>query len=411
MPPNAKVSELIDQDNAVWKTDVVQQMFLPHEASEILGIPLSEMLPPDQIIWACTPPGMFTTSRAYKLIISCDSSSSADSSNPKAQRQFWKGIWHLRTPNKIKHFIWKACNNALPTMANLYHRHIVTTEICEGCQDRTEDTLHALWFCKEIVCVWHSMEWFHQDVSVQPVSFSDLFSRFMHSRDEFRLELFSIMAWLLWNRRNARHFGRPVHPLSKICSMAGTLLQEFLAVQSESPAPPGPIIMQQWRPREHNFYKVNFDAATFSSTNSAGIGVIVRDCAGEVICALSMPISLPQSVVAVEALMCRRAVKFAAEIGLPWVVTEGDSAVIINALTKDNGNLTSYGNIIEDIHALVSGFQLVGFNHVPRACNSVANALAKNASTVTGLQVWLEDTPSDITPLVLRDAIVVRDVH
>ena len=84
MPPNAKVSELIDQDNAVWKTDVVQQMFLPHEASEILGIPLSEMLPPDQIIWACTPPGMFTTSSAYKLIISCDSSSSAGSSNPKA---------------------------------------------------------------------------------------------------------------------------------------------------------------------------------------------------------------------------------------------------------------------------------------------------------------------------------------
>lgn len=129
MPPNAKVSELIDQDNAVWKTDVVQQMFLPHEASEILGIPLSERLPPDRIIWACTPPGMFTTSSAYKLIISCDSSSSAGSSNLKAQRQFWKGIWHLWTPNKIKHFIWKACNNALPTMANLHHRHIVTTEI------------------------------------------------------------------------------------------------------------------------------------------------------------------------------------------------------------------------------------------------------------------------------------------
>ena len=71
MPPDAKVDELIDQDNAVWKTDVVQQMFLPNEALEILGIPLSERLPPDWIIWACTPSGMFTTSSAYKLIISC----------------------------------------------------------------------------------------------------------------------------------------------------------------------------------------------------------------------------------------------------------------------------------------------------------------------------------------------------
>ena len=55
-----------------------------------------------------------------------------------------------------------------------------------------------------------------------------------------------------------------------------------------------------------------------------------------------MPISLPQSVVAVEALMCRRAVKFAVEIGLTRVVIEGDSAVIINVLTTANGDQISY---------------------------------------------------------------------
>ena len=108
---------------------------------------------------------------------------------------------------------------------------------------------------------------------------------------------------------------------------------------------------------------------------------------------------MPQSVAAVEALACRRVVKFAAEIGLPQVVIEGDLAVIINALTTDNGEQTIYGNIIEDICALISGFQLVEYNHVPRACNLVADALAKKASTVTSLQVWLEDTHS-ILPLL-----------
>ena len=220
------------------------------------------------------------------------------------------------------------------------------------------------------------MEWFHQDVVGQPVSFSDLFSRFMHSQDDFRL---------LWNRCNAKHFGRPVHPLTKICSMVGTLLQGFLAIQSEPPSPLDPIVMQHWRPPENNFYKVNFDVATFRSTDSAGIGVILRDCAGEVIGALSMPISMPQTVADVEALVCRQAVKFATEIGLTRVVIEGDSAVIVNALTMPNGDQTSYGNIIEDICALASGFQLVEFHHVTRACNSVADALAKKASIVTSL--------------------------
>lgn len=110
---------------------------------------------------------------------------------------------------------------------------------------------------------------------------------------------------------------------------------------------------------------MNFDAATFRSTNSAGIGVIVHDFAREVIGALSLPISMPQSVATAEALACRRAMKFAAEIGLTWVVIEGDSAVIINALTAANGNQTSYGNIIEDICALALGFKLVDFHHVP----------------------------------------------
>ena len=63
--------------------------------------------------------------------------------------------------------------------------------------------------------------------------------------------------------------------------------------------------MQQWIPPDHDIYKVNFDAATFSSSNLASVGVIVRDCAGEVIGALSMPISPPQLVAAVEALACR----------------------------------------------------------------------------------------------------------
>ena len=216
---------------------------------------------------------------------------------------------------------------------------------------------------------------------------------------------------MLWNRRNAKHFGRPVHLLTKICSMVSTLLQDFLATQSEPPALPNPIILQQWRPPKNNSYKVNSDVATFGSTNSAGIGVIVRDCAGEVIGALSLPILMPQSVAVAEALACRQAVKFATKIGLTRVVIEGDSTVIINVLTMANGDQTSYGNILEDIFAHASGFQLIDFHHVPQVCNSVSDALAKKASTVTSLQVWLEDSPPDISPFVLRDAFVVRDVQ
>ena len=83
-----KVSTLIDQDTIAWKTEAVQQLFLPHEAEIILGIPLSIRCPVDRIIWAHTPSGTFTTCSAYKLLVSCDVSSSASGSNTEAQKKF-----------------------------------------------------------------------------------------------------------------------------------------------------------------------------------------------------------------------------------------------------------------------------------------------------------------------------------
>ena len=54
MAPNVKVSSLIDPDRVAWRTKVVQQLFMPHEADIILGIPLSTRRPNDRIIWAHT---------------------------------------------------------------------------------------------------------------------------------------------------------------------------------------------------------------------------------------------------------------------------------------------------------------------------------------------------------------------
>ncbi|KAK9995301.1 hypothetical protein SO802_019987 [Lithocarpus litseifolius] len=167
--------------------------------------------------------------------------------------------------------------------------------------------------------------------------------------------------------------------------------------------PPRPQTLQQWRPPAPNIYKVNFDAVVFRSSNLAGLGVIVRDSCSAPIGALSMPASLVQSVAELEASACQRAVQFALEIGLSRVVVEGDSAIVIDTLLNGTGKLASYGNILDDIHVQAFAFQCVDFIHVSRVCNSVADALAKKASASLGLQLWLEDLPADIAPLVFHD--------
>ena len=144
--------------------------------------------------------------------------------------------------------------------------------------------------------------------------------------------------------------------MDRICSSVGNLLQEFLVVQEKESAIPSPPSEQRWCP---------------PTTDGA----------------LSIPISLGSSVAELEALACLRAVQFASEIGLTRVVFEGDSAAVINALRQGLGELTCYGNMLDDIRVLVSAFQYCDFNLVKRLCNLVADAIAKKANSVVGSQV------------------------
>ena len=50
MHADLRVSELISHEPVGWKIQVIDALFLPHEADTIKGIPLSNHLPPDKLI-------------------------------------------------------------------------------------------------------------------------------------------------------------------------------------------------------------------------------------------------------------------------------------------------------------------------------------------------------------------------
>jgi hypothetical protein len=58
----------------------------------------------------------------------------------------WKGIWNLQVPNPVKLFLWRACNNLLPTKENLHRGKIVDdNKYCSCCTREAESVIHALW--------------------------------------------------------------------------------------------------------------------------------------------------------------------------------------------------------------------------------------------------------------------------
>ena len=101
-----KVSELIDQDSSQWKAQVIDALFLPHEAECIKSIALSIQSSDDRMIGAESANGMFTVRSAYKLAVNLSwSANYGSSSDDNQMKKFWKVLWQMQAPHKVRHFI------------------------------------------------------------------------------------------------------------------------------------------------------------------------------------------------------------------------------------------------------------------------------------------------------------------
>ena len=105
----------------------------------------------------------------------------------------------------------------------------------------------------------------------------------------------------------------------------------------------------RWRPPNTNELKINYDGAIFSEDGRAGLGVVVRNSKDVVIASLSQQIPLPATITQVEALVTRRAIEFAVELGITSAVLEGDSEIIHRELIATEPSLALHGHIIHDV--------------------------------------------------------------
>ncbi|KAL5817649.1 hypothetical protein ACOSQ3_026027 [Xanthoceras sorbifolium] len=57
----------------------------------------------------------------------------------------WKYLWSLPIPSKIRIFVWKACNDILPTRKLLCSRKVIVSWLCPLCDLYPESVDHSLW--------------------------------------------------------------------------------------------------------------------------------------------------------------------------------------------------------------------------------------------------------------------------
>ena len=248
-------------------------------------------------------------------------------------------------PCKVRNFVCRACQNAIPTNSNLVRRCVLEDSMCSLYLQSPEDVLHSLWSCLGLTWVW-------EDDPQQAFRSTTRFQTFPHVllhvlESDCSDDLFAMLIWNIWYCQNKVRISPPGWPLDQIAQQAYQSLQEFQSAQLRKPIAATPAQVC-WQPPLLDRVKINFDRAVFKNEDRVGIGVIVRDSQGMIMPSLSQNIPLPHSVVNLETLAACRALEFSLELGFHKAILEGDSMIVMAVLRDPSPSLTSYGLLIRD---------------------------------------------------------------
>ncbi|KAK2658154.1 hypothetical protein Ddye_004687 [Dipteronia dyeriana] len=117
----------------------------------------SNFLLPDSITWHYEGKGNYTAKSGYWLCHSMEAKS-YPSSNSRLVK-WWTCMLKLKIPLKVQVFVWKTCQDWIPTMSNLTWMGIKADNRCLRCENSEELTLRALWQCQKLWKIragWHS---------------------------------------------------------------------------------------------------------------------------------------------------------------------------------------------------------------------------------------------------------------
>lgn len=103
----------------------------------------------NKFVWSLSADGVFSTKSAYSLVeeLNLGSNIHIEQSTRIHLVDFWKNLWKVGVPKKIKIFIWKAFHNGLHVGWELQRRLGVHDSRCKICGCKMETSIHLFKDC------------------------------------------------------------------------------------------------------------------------------------------------------------------------------------------------------------------------------------------------------------------------
>lgn len=149
-----RVKDLLLEGQNRWNEYLLYGLFLPEKVNEIRSIVLSSRRTEDSLVWHGIKDVVYSIKSGYNFIVTI-----LLPLEPCYYSGFWKQLWQLKIPSKVRHFVWRCCRDILPSKDALRNRGVQIGSNCLFC-GRNETTVHALVACSHPQDVLN-FHWFH----------------------------------------------------------------------------------------------------------------------------------------------------------------------------------------------------------------------------------------------------------
>uniref|UniRef100_A0A803Q328 Reverse transcriptase domain-containing protein n=1 Tax=Cannabis sativa TaxID=3483 RepID=A0A803Q328_CANSA len=377
-----------------WNHDTIQSPFPTDITQAIISIPLHKISTPDTYYWSLTPHGSYAVNSGYHLAHRQLHHTEPSPSNNKSSHDWWKALWNLSLPPKVKHFLWRVCHDILPTSRNLFNRKTITSPHCSRCQYRDETLEHALFRCSAAQKVWKLTDFKAFICTHSSLSCMDLLYLAATEFTIGQYHLFVCLVWKLWNCRNIwLHEGLSLSP-NQIIRDASMYFEQYKNCTTQEPTP-SPAqedhsLLHDSRTSPPTFHHRLFvDAAQDSQLLKMGFGMTIHSNTGDVLLNLAKPRSGITTPLLMEAQALHSALVWCHEHSFYPDSVVSDCNVLVNYICKNDTHNLHLNPFVTDIKSLLSYFPIMSLSYIPRGANHAAHCLAKTALGLEQEAFWI----------------------
>jgi hypothetical protein len=223
--PYQKVKDILVNNGNEWNGQLINQLFIPIEAQQILKIPIIDSSQEDSLTWEGTPDGNYTVKSGYQAISYWEQTTIPGAANTSGyNNDLWGQLWKINVPPKQSYLTWRILNKALPVKDQLFKRGVHTDPLCPRCQNQVETIKHAF-----LDCFWAQQVWLASPLTINLSnnhfeSVCDWYEYMFKHTEKDTKELIVAITYGIWYARNQLIFQEKFIPPFDVCTIAVTQL-------------------------------------------------------------------------------------------------------------------------------------------------------------------------------------------